>query len=44
MDQVKMICSKCKAEIEDEQEYLDNDGVCDDCYAIPIKKRVGKLK
>jgi len=38
------ICSRCKKEIVEEAEYLDNNGVCDECYSIPIKKRIGKLK
>lgn len=47
MEQVidqKWICSKCECEILDEIEYVDNRGVCDDCFSIPIKKRVGKLR
>ena len=45
MEQVThWICSKCNTVITDEHEYLDNDGVCDDCYSIPIKKRRGLLK
>ncbi|MBM4763391.1 hypothetical protein [Bacillus sp. B15-48] len=47
MEQVvkkRLICSKCKQEITDVIEFEDNDGVCDDCYSIPIKKRIGKLK
>ncbi len=39
----KMICSNCRVEITDEREYLDNKGVCDDCYSIPIRKKL-KLK
>jgi DNA-directed RNA polymerase subunit RPC12/RpoP len=38
------ICSKCKKEITDEVEFVDNEGVCDDCFSIPIKKRIGKLR
>lgn len=38
------ICSNCHCEITDEAEYLDNSGVCDDCYSIPLKKRIGKLR
>lgn len=44
MEQVteqKMVCSSCNGIITDEREYLDNDGVCDDCYSIPLKKRLG---
>lgn len=47
MEQVidqKWICSKCNCEIIDEAEYIDNHGVCDDCYSIPLKKRIGKLR
>ncbi|MCM3324253.1 hypothetical protein MKX67_18405 [Cytobacillus sp. FSL W7-1323] len=47
MEQVKQglwICSKCEAVITDYNEYHDNDGVCDVCYSIPIKKRRGLLK
>jgi hypothetical protein len=36
-------CSGCKQEITDEQEYYDNDGVCDDCYSIPVRKRRGLI-
>jgi ribosomal protein L40E len=38
------ICSKCYAVIFDEAEYNDNNGVCDECYSLPIKKRLGILK
>jgi hypothetical protein len=41
---VKWVCSGCSKEITDETEYLDNDGLCDDCYSIPIKKRIGKVR
>ena len=34
-------CSKCGKEIMDEREYHDNNGVCDDCYSIPLKKSRG---
>ena len=34
-------CSKCDKEIMDEREYQDNNGVCDDCYSIPLKKSRG---
>lgn len=34
-------CSKCDKEILDEWEYHDNNGVCDDCYSIPLKKSRG---
>lgn len=34
------ICSKCGATITDETEYIDNSGICDDCYSIPFKKRI----
>lgn len=47
MEQVteqQWICSKCNNVITDEDEYKDNNGVCDDCYSIPIKKRIGKLR
>lgn len=47
MEQVTVqqwICSKCQKEITEEAEYIDNHGVCDDCYSLPIKKRMGKLK
>jgi DNA-directed RNA polymerase subunit RPC12/RpoP len=37
----KWICSQCNSEIADYTEYVDNDGVCDDCYSIPLKKRRG---
>ncbi|MGM0879092.1 MAG: hypothetical protein ACQEWV_31755 [Bacillota bacterium] len=35
-------CSKCKRGFKDENEYIDNKGVCDECYSIPLKKRIGK--
>lgn len=38
------ICSKCQQVIMDENEYIDNKGVCDDCYSIRIKKRIGLIK
>lgn len=38
------ICSNCNCEITDEAEYIDNDGVCDGCYSITLKKRIGKLR
>lgn len=43
MEQVteKMICSECNCEIVDTAEFMDNNGVCDECYSIPIKKRRG---
>ncbi|MEH7346989.1 hypothetical protein V7122_24455 [Bacillus sp. JJ1532] len=43
MEQVieNWICSNCNLEITDEREYLDNNGVCDDCYSIPLKKKLG---
>ena len=47
MEQVidqKWVCSNCDCEISDEMEYTDNDGVCDDCFSIPIKKRIGQVK
>jgi DNA-directed RNA polymerase subunit RPC12/RpoP len=34
-------CSNCGKEIMDEWEYHDNNGVCDDCYSIPLKKSRG---
>ena len=34
-------CPKCGKEIMDEWEYHDNNGVCDDCYSIPLKKSIG---
>lgn len=37
-------CSKCHAIILDENEYMDNDGVCDTCYSLPIKKRIGSVR
>jgi hypothetical protein len=37
----KWICSACKSEIADYSEFVDNDGVCDECYSIPLKKRRG---
>jgi hypothetical protein len=37
----KWICSTCKSKIADYTEFVDNDGVCDDCYSIPLKKRRG---
>lgn len=40
----KWICSKCNKAIADEAEYIDNKGLCDDCYSIPIKKRIAKVK
>ena len=36
-------CSKCDKEIMDEWEYHDNNGVCDDCYSIPLKKSRGLI-
>ena len=36
-------CSKCGKEIMDEREYHDNNGVCDDCYSIPLKKSRGLI-
>lgn len=36
-------CSKCGKEIMDECEYRDNNGVCDDCYSIPLKKSRGLI-
>ncbi|WP_191090883.1 hypothetical protein [Niallia endozanthoxylica] len=36
-------CSKCEKEIMDEWEYYDNNGVCDDCYSIPLKKSRGLI-
>ncbi|CAM4011928.1 hypothetical protein [Mesobacillus zeae] len=46
MEQVteKMICSKCNAEITVEREYQDNDGICDDCYGLQIKKLIGRVR
>ncbi|MBN6888982.1 Zn finger protein HypA/HybF involved in hydrogenase expression [Cytobacillus horneckiae] len=43
MEQVKQrwICSKCKQEIDDKNEYYDNKGVCDQCFSIKLKKRRG---
>ncbi|MCM3584532.1 hypothetical protein M3182_02090 [Mesobacillus maritimus] len=38
------ICSKCGEKITDEAEFIDNQGVCDECYSLPIKKRIGKLR
>jgi formylmethanofuran dehydrogenase subunit E len=38
------ICSKCEQVITDENEYIDNKGVCDDCFRIPLKRRLGLLK
>lgn len=45
MEQVieRWICSSCSIEITDEMEFIDNKGVCDDCYSIPLKKKL-KLK
>ncbi|WP_156416252.1 hypothetical protein [Cytobacillus dafuensis] len=42
MEQVieKWICSNCSIEITDENEFIDNNGVCDECYSIPIKKKL----
>lgn len=37
-------CSKCDQLILDENEYLDNDGVCDTCYSLSFKRRIGLLK
>lgn len=37
-------CSECNAVIFDETEYTDNVGVCDECYSLPIKNRLGILK
>jgi len=39
----QLICSKCEKEIMDECEYYDNNGVCDDCYSIPLKKSRGLI-
>ena len=36
-------CSKCGNEINDEWEYHDNNGVCDDCYSISLKKSRGLI-
>jgi DNA-directed RNA polymerase subunit RPC12/RpoP len=36
-------CFKCDKEIMDEREYQDNNGVCDDCYSIPLKKSRGLI-
>jgi DNA-directed RNA polymerase subunit RPC12/RpoP len=36
-------CSKCGKEIMDEWEYHDNNGVCDDCYSIPLRKSRGLI-
>ncbi|MGM0900919.1 MAG: hypothetical protein ACQEXB_07430 [Bacillota bacterium] len=47
MEQVanqQWICSECNKVITDEAEYTDNNGVCDECYSIPIKKRIGKVR
>ncbi len=44
MKQVKQqqwICSKCEKVIEDKNEYIDNDGVCDQCYSRKLKIRRG---
>jgi hypothetical protein len=38
------ICSKCEKEITDEIEFRDNGGICDECYSIPVKKRIGRLR
>lgn len=46
MEQVtgsKWNCSNCGKKINDENEYIDNKGVCDDCYSIPVRKRRGLL-
>jgi hypothetical protein len=37
-------CSKCDQPIVDENEYIDNDGVCDTCYSLLIKRRIGLVK
>lgn len=37
-------CSTCNQIITDENEFIDNKGVCDECYSIPIKKRIGKVR
>jgi hypothetical protein len=46
MEQVtkKLICSKCRKEISDEIEFRDNGGICDDCYSIPVMKRIGRIR
>jgi hypothetical protein len=46
MEQVKKkwICSKCNKDIMDEVEFIDNGGICDDCYSIPVKKRIGRIR
>lgn len=36
-------CSKCGREIMDEREYHDNNGVCDDCYSISLRKSRGLI-
>lgn len=37
-------CSKCNHIILDENEFLDNDGVCDTCYSMQLKRRIGLVK
>lgn len=44
IDVQQWTCSKCQQVIMDENEYIDNKGVCDDCFSIPIKKRIGLIK
>ena len=36
-------CSKGDKEVMDEWEYHDNNGVCDDCYSISMKKNRGLI-
>ena len=40
----KWFCSECNMEIEDETEFTDNDGICDDCHSMRLKKRIGLIK
>lgn len=39
----KWNCSGCHRVIREEAEYVDNGGVCDDCYSKHIKRRLGKV-
>ncbi|WP_251552018.1 hypothetical protein [Neobacillus muris] len=43
IDNQPLKCSNCDKEIMDEWEYHDNNGVCDDCYSIPLKKSKGLI-
>ncbi|WP_180956564.1 hypothetical protein [Bacillus canaveralius] len=37
-------CSECSGEISDEREFIDNGGICDDCYSTPFRQKIASKK